>query len=75
MHLRASESIIERAGRRRGPVFILQNGGVPPLDTVKKFFKEWILPFGLEILVLLFLLKYVFTFVAVPTGSMIPTIY
>jgi len=47
---------------------------VPPLDTVKKFFKEWILPFGLEILVLLFLLKYVFTFVVVPTGSMIPTI-
>ena len=44
------------------------------MDTVKKFFKEWILPFGLEILVLLFLLKYVFTFVVVPTGSMIPTI-
>ncbi|MDD2955669.1 MAG: signal peptidase I [Oscillospiraceae bacterium] len=44
------------------------------METAKKIFKEWILPFGLEIIVLLVLLKFVFTFTVIPSGSMIPTI-
>lgn len=41
---------------------------------LKKLWKEWILPFGLEIIVVLLIMKYVCFFVIVPTGSMIPTI-
>ncbi|MEG0541302.1 MAG: signal peptidase I [Angelakisella sp.] len=41
---------------------------------VRKFFKEWVIPFAIEIAVVLLLVKYVFFFVIVPTGSMIPTI-
>lgn len=43
-------------------------------ENAKKFLKEWVIPFGIEILVVLFLVKFVFFFVIVPTGSMIPTI-
>lgn len=42
--------------------------------SVKKVLKDWVIPFGLELLVILFLVKFVFFFVIVPTGSMIPTI-
>ena len=41
---------------------------------VKRVFKEWILPFAIEILVVFLLIKSVFFFATVPTGSMIPTI-
>lgn len=39
-----------------------------------KFLREWVLPFAVEIVVVLFILKFLFFFVVVPTGSMIPTI-
>ncbi len=39
-----------------------------------KFFKEWVVPFAIEILVILVVIKFLFFFVIVPTGSMIPTI-
>ena len=41
---------------------------------VKKFLKSWVLPLAIEALVLFLLLKFVFFFAYVPTGSMIPTI-
>ncbi len=37
-------------------------------------YKEWILPFGLEILALFLIVKFVFFVPIVPTGSMEPTI-
>lgn len=40
----------------------------------KRLFKEYILPFGLEIIALLLIVKFVFFFVIVPSGSMIPTV-
>jgi len=43
-------------------------------ERMRKLWKGWILPFGVEILVLLFIIKFLFFFVIVPTGSMIPTI-
>lgn len=43
-------------------------------DPVKKIVKGWVIPFGIEILVLLFVIKVLFFFVVVPSGSMIPTI-
>lgn len=43
-------------------------------DPVKKIIKGWVIPFGIEILVLLFVIKFLFFFVVVPSGSMIPTI-
>lgn len=43
-------------------------------DQLKKILKGWVLPFGIEILVLLFVIKVLFFFVVVPSGSMIPTI-
>ena len=45
-----------------------------PEDPVKKFIRGWVIPFGVEILVLLFVIKVLFFFVVVPSGSMIPTI-
>lgn len=42
--------------------------------TAKKIWKGWILPFGVEILIMLLLLKFVFFLTVVPTGSMIPAI-
>lgn len=45
-----------------------------PEERMKKLWKGWILPFGVEILVLLFVIKFLFFFVVVPSGSMIPTI-
>lgn len=42
--------------------------------TFRKLLKEWIIPFALEILIVLLLIKFVFFFIVVPTGSMIPTI-
>lgn len=44
------------------------------MDKFKKILKDWVIPFVLEILVVLLLVKFVFFFVIVPTGSMIPTI-
>lgn len=43
-------------------------------SKVQKILKEWIIPFGIEILIILFIIKFLFFFVVVPTGSMIPTI-
>lgn len=45
-----------------------------PKKGGKGFLREWVLPFGLEILVLLFVIRFLFFFVIVPSGSMIPTI-
>lgn len=42
--------------------------------TFKRFYKEWILPFGLEILALFLIVKFVFFVPIVPSGSMEPTI-
>ena len=42
--------------------------------TFKRLYKEWILPFGLEILALFLIVKFVFFVPIVPTGSMEPTI-
>lgn len=44
------------------------------MQTTKKIFKDWIIPFGIEIIVVLLILKFAFFFVNVPTGSMVPTI-
>lgn len=41
---------------------------------LRKFVREWVVPFGLEILVLLFVIRFLFFFVIVPSGSMLPTI-
>lgn len=43
-------------------------------ERLQQLWKGWILPFGVEILVLLFVIKFLFFFVVVPSGSMIPTI-
>lgn len=43
-------------------------------DRTKIILKEWIIPFVIELLIVLLLVKFVFFFVIVPTGSMIPTI-
>ena len=40
----------------------------------KRLWKEWILPFGLEILALLLIVKFIFFIAIVPSGSMEPTI-
>ena len=42
--------------------------------TWKRLWKEWILPFGLEILALLLVVKFIFFIAIVPSGSMEPTI-
>ena len=42
--------------------------------TWKRLWKEWILPFGLEILALLLSVKFIFFIAIVPSGSMEPTI-
>ena len=42
--------------------------------TWKRLWKEWILPFGLEILALLMIVKFIFFIAIVPSGSMEPTI-
>ena len=42
--------------------------------TFKRFYKEWILPFGLEILALFLIVKFVLFVPIVATGSMEPTI-
>ena len=42
--------------------------------TWKRLWKEWILPFGLEILALLLIVKFIFFIAIVPSGSMEPTI-
>ena len=44
------------------------------VGTWKKFLKEWVLPLGAEVFVIVFLLKVVFMLVLVPSGSMLPTI-
>lgn len=44
------------------------------MGSFKRLWREWILPLGIEILVLVFLLKVVFMLVLVPSGSMLPTI-
>lgn len=40
----------------------------------KKIMKEWVIPFGLEILVVILIVKFVCFFAFVPTGSMLPTV-
>lgn len=45
-----------------------------PKMTLKRLWKEWILPFGLEIIVLWLVVKFIFFVAIVPTGSMEPTI-
>lgn len=42
--------------------------------SLRRFLREWILPFTLEVLVIVLLIKFVFFFARVPSGSMIPTI-
>ena len=44
------------------------------MDGWKKILKEWVLPLGAEVLVIVFLLKVVFMLVWVPSGSMLPAI-
>jgi len=43
-------------------------------SKIKRFIKEWVIPFGVEVVVIVLLIKFVFFFTYVPTGSMIPTI-
>ena len=43
-------------------------------ERLRRFTKEWLIPFGTEILALLLIIKFLFFFVIVPSGSMIPTI-
>lgn len=43
-------------------------------EKLGKFCKEWLIPFIIEVIVVMLLVKYVFFFVIVPTGSMVPTI-
>lgn len=45
-----------------------------PKSPLQRFVREWVIPFGLEILILLFVIRFLFFFVIVPSGSMIPTI-
>ena len=45
-----------------------------PKSRFMRLLKGWILPFGIEIIVIVLLIKFVFFFSYVPTGSMIPTI-
>ena len=52
----------------------MNKGGDSWMDTFKKIMKEWVIPFGLEILAVLLIVKYVFFFAVVPTGSMLPTV-
>lgn len=42
---------------------------------IKSFFKEWVIPLTIEVLIVLFVIKYIVFLVNVPTGSMIPTIH
>jgi len=42
--------------------------------TLKYIFKEWLLPFAIEALVVILIVKYLVFLTNVPTGSMIPTI-
>lgn len=44
------------------------------LQSIKYFFKEWILPVVIALIIVLFLNKFVFILVTVPTGSMEETI-
>ena len=44
------------------------------MEKIKRLFEEWIIPFALEILAVVLLIKLVFFFSYVPSGSMIPTI-
>lgn len=51
-----------------------ENKPAPQKSFWQKLWKEWILPFGLEILVLWLLVRFVFFLPIIPTGSMEPTI-
>ncbi|RPF43162.1 signal peptidase I [Hydrogenoanaerobacterium saccharovorans] len=44
------------------------------MDTFKRVLKEWVIPFALEILVIVLIVKFICFFAVVPTGSMIPTV-
>ena len=44
------------------------------MEAFKKVMKHWIIPFTLEILVMLLVIQYVFFLAVVPTGSMLPTV-
>ncbi|MEG1994355.1 MAG: signal peptidase I, partial [Oscillospiraceae bacterium] len=41
---------------------------------LKAFLKDWVIPLAIEVVVVLFIIKYVVFLVNVPSGSMIPTI-
>ncbi len=43
-------------------------------EKTRKFLKEWVIPFAIEITVIFLLIQFVFFLVRVPTGSMLPTI-
>ena len=45
-----------------------------PKSKIIRFLKEWVLPFGLEALAIILIIKFVCFFTYVPTGSMVPTI-
>ena len=44
------------------------------MDGWKKFLKEWVLPLGAEVLVIVFLLKVVFMLVLVPSAEYLYTL-
>ncbi|WP_312643860.1 signal peptidase I [Hydrogenoanaerobacterium sp.] len=44
------------------------------METFKRVLKEWIIPFALEIIAIVLIVKFVCFFAVVPTGSMIPTV-
>ena len=51
-----------------------ENKPEPKKFSWKRLWKEWILPFGAEIIVLWLLVRFVFFLPIIPTGSMEPTI-
>lgn len=44
------------------------------MSGYKKVLKEWIIPFALEVVAILLIIKFVVFVATVPTGSMIPTV-
>ena len=45
-----------------------------PKSRLLRFLKDWVIPLGVEAAVIILLLKFVFFFTYIPTGSMVPTI-
>lgn len=44
------------------------------MEGFQKALKNWIIPFAIEVLVVVLIIKFVFFFAVVPTGSMLPTV-